>query len=65
MSEEQQAAYIMAQAAAALIEALGMMSENLQRVHRGESLAYTGMAFDNVIERYGIDHNSVLAFFRG
>ena len=65
MSEEQQAAYIMAQAAAALIEALGMMSQNLYHAQKGESIAYPGRAFDNVIERYGIDHNSVLAFFRG
>ena len=64
MSEEQQAAYIMAQAAGALIEALGMMSENLQRLHSRNSITYTEGVFNELIDRYGISHNSVLTFFR-
>ena len=45
----------------ALIEAMGMMAENQQRIHRGESLAYTEKAFQVVIEKYGICHNGVLS----
>lgn len=64
MTPEQQAAYIQAQSTTALIEAMGMMSENLQRVHRGESIAYPEDSFQDVILRYGIHHNSVLNYYR-
>lgn len=65
MSEEQQAAYIIAQSVCAMIEAMGMQSENTQRLHRGESIAYGEDAFNVVIEKYGIHHNAVIGFFRG
>ena len=64
MTPEQQAAYVNAQAAAALIEALGMVAENKLREQRGETLAYDGAAFDDVIRRYRIDHSSVVGGFR-
>ena len=64
MTPEQSAAYIMSQSACALIEAFGMMSENMQRVHRGESLAYLETAFADIIERYGIYYNSVSTVLR-
>ncbi len=64
MTPEQQAAYIQTQASAALIEAMGMMSENLQRIQRNESIAYPEGSFQDVILRYGIHHNGVIGFYR-
>ena len=64
MTPEQQAAYVFAQSASALIEAMGMLSENLQRTHRDESLAYAGSEFDDLITKYGIGHSAVLGHYR-
>jgi len=63
MNDEQKAAYVMAQAACALIEAQGMVAVNKTRELRGESLAYVEEDFMAVINKYGIDHNSVLGTF--
>lgn len=41
-----EAAKLIANSSAALIEAMGMMSENIERANRGESLAYTEEAFN-------------------
>ena len=65
MNENQQAAFIVSQSASALIEAMGMVAENEQRKHRGESIAYPEAAFTALIDRYGIGHNAVLGFYRG
>ena len=64
MNEDQDAAYIVSQSVCALIEAMGMTAENNQRIHRGQSMAYTEEAFTALIERYGIHHNSVIGFYR-
>lgn len=42
-------------------EAMGMMSENIERANRGESLAYTEEAFNKVVMNNGIDYNSVMS----
>ena len=55
-----EAAKLIANSSAALIEAMGMMSENIERANRGESLAYTEEAFNKVVMNNGIDHNSVM-----
>lgn len=55
----------MAQAATALIEAMGMHAENEQRKVEGKSMAYTEEAFSLVIRNYGIHHNAVLSFYGG
>ncbi len=52
--------YGITMAAQALVEALGMLSENLQRMHRGESMAYTEISFNNLINKHGIHHNAVI-----
>lgn len=65
MTPEQQAAYIMAQAASAMIEAIGMAAENLQRDRRGEAIAYNEQAFTDLILKYGIYHNATIGFFTG
>ncbi len=62
---ETRAAYVQSQATAAMIEALGMQAENAQRIHRGEAMAYDEAAFDAVINKYGLDHNSIVSFLRG
>lgn len=55
------AAQLIANSSAALIEAMGMMSENIERANRGESLAYTEEAFNKVVMNNGIDYNSVMS----
>lgn len=59
--EIMKAAQLVANSSAALIEAMGMMSENIERANRGESLAYTEEAFNKVVEDNGIDYNSVIS----
>ena len=44
----------------ALIEAMGMMSENIERANRGESLAYTEDHFMKLIQDNGITYNDVI-----
>ena len=56
-----EAAKLKANSSAALIEAMGMMSENIERANRGESLAYTEEAFNKVVMNNGIDYNSVMS----
>lgn len=56
-----EAAKLIANSSAALIEVMGMMSENIERANRGESLAYTEEAFNKVVMNNGIDYNSVMS----
>lgn len=56
-----EAAKLIANSSAALIEAMGMMSENIEGANRGESLAYTEEAFNKVVMNNGIDYNSVMS----
>lgn len=56
-----EAARLIANSSAALIEAMGMMSENIERANRGESLAYTEEAFNKMVMNNGIDYNSVMS----
>lgn len=56
-----EAAKLIANSSAALIQAIGMMSENIERANRGESLAYTEEAFNKVVMNNGIDYNSVMS----
>lgn len=60
MTPEQNAAYIMAQASAALITAMGMMAENQQRAVLGQSMAYQDTDFQALIDQFGISHNAAL-----
>lgn len=64
MTSEQQAAYVIAQAACAMAEILGMQAENQMRAHRGETPAYGEEAFIAVMHRNCIGHNDVLGMFR-
>ncbi len=60
MTPEQQAAYVNSQVACALIEAQGMVAENMQRAALGQSMAYVEDDFAAIINKYGIHHNAVL-----
>ena len=65
MTDEQKAAYVVAQSVCAIAEIVGMQAENQQRMHRGESLAYVEQQFNDVIARNCISHNQVLSLFHG
>lgn len=54
-----EAAKLIANSSAALIQAIGMMSENIERANRGESLAYTEDQFMKLIQDNGITYNDV------
>ncbi len=64
MTPEQQAAYVFAQSVSALIEALGMISDNLDRARKDESQAWHNEEFNHLIEKYGIHHNAVLSIYQ-
>lgn len=49
---------------ASMVEAMAMQAENMQRQHRGESMAYTDKDFMNILERNGIDHNALVEYRR-
>lgn len=51
---------VIANSSAALIQAIGMMSENIERANRGESLAYTEDSFMKLIQDNGITYNDVI-----
>ena len=55
-----EAAQLIVNSSAALIEAMGMMSDNIERVKRGESLAYTEDQFMKLIQDNGITYNDVI-----
>jgi len=65
MTEDQSAAYVVSQSTCATIEAMGMQAENLQRAHRGESIAYVTSDFLSLIGKYGIGHNAVITTLKG
>lgn len=55
-----EAAKLIANSSAALIQAIGMMSENIERANRGESPAYTEDQFMKLIQDNGITYNDVI-----
>ena len=65
MTNAQGAAYVMAQAVAALAEIEGMKAENQAREDQGKSQAYDEAAFVAVPTRLGLYHNDVYAVFAG
>ena len=65
MTENQKAAYIIAQSVSAYAEIESMKALNIYRDRQGETIAYDEKAFLDVIEKYGIHHNGVLGLFHG
>lgn len=65
MSPEQKAAFVMAQIALFQCRVAGMVAENAQRTHRGDSMAYTEADF-MCLEREQealIGHNALIRLF--
>ena len=65
MTDNQKVAYVVGEATVALIRALGMFSENLQKMQRNESLAYDEKAFEKLINSHPIHHNATVNLFHG
>jgi hypothetical protein len=55
-----EAAKLIANSSSALIEAMGMMSENIDRANRGESLAYTEDSFMKLIRDNELTYNDII-----
>lgn len=53
--------YLLGMFAQGVIRAMGMMSENMQRVQLGQSIAYNDKAFNDLIEELGIHHNAIVS----
>jgi len=65
MTDPDQIAMLNARVARALIRAMGYQAENLQREHRGESMAYMEQDFSDLIDLEAIGYNDVIALVKG
>lgn len=65
MNEDQRAAFIISQAAAAQIEMESMKAANADRERRGEVQAYAENDFLALIDRYGLGSNCVVRWLNG
>lgn len=65
MNEEQRAAFLIAQTACAMIEAMAMASTNQQATVEPGLLPHTGDDFRALIDRYGIGHNAAVTWLLG
>jgi hypothetical protein len=63
MNEMANAAYIMAQAACAQVEAMGMQAANSLDIQNGVPPRYDEEHFKDLLVRYGIHHNAVIGSF--
>jgi hypothetical protein len=59
-----QAAYVNSLVVCAMITAMGMQAENMQRKHLGQSMAYQCNAFVDLIREFGIGCNDVIKLLR-
>jgi len=57
-------AYLNSQIACAIIEAMGMQAENEQRKIMGNSPAYVKDSFMQLLDKYGLHHNSIITFLQ-
>lgn len=64
MTDEQKAAFVFANAVAAMAEIESMKIANHERAMQNHSPAYNEAAFLTIIEKYGIHHNAMLELFR-
>ena len=56
---------IFSQSIAAFVEAQGMITANVDRVRKGESIAYSEKTISSLIDKYGLDWNLVVGFING
>lgn len=64
MTEHENVAFIIGSAIGALIEAMGMLSANLERHANGEANAYPDTAFLNLMKDRGLEYNSLMLQLR-
>ena len=62
MTPEQMSALVSARVARALIRAMGMQAQNMQRAAVGSSMAYDDAAFFALIDEECIGENSVIQY---
>jgi len=65
MTQEQRCAFLIAQAAVLNAKVFGMQAENMQRAHRGESMAHTEQSFQNEIDGSICAWNAAIDYLRG
>lgn len=65
MTPEQQAAFIMAQAACAMAEIAGMQADNQLAALNHQPPQWIKPDFDRIISGNIIGHNAVISFFQG
>lgn len=65
MTPEQQAAFIIAQAAILQARIAGMQAENQARIAAGRALLFHAEDFDREADTSGCGHNDVITFFGG
>ncbi len=65
MSEEMNLVYLQGIQLQARIELEGMIAENQQRIHLGQSLAYVEKDFQELRNRHGIHHNALMGHIYG
>jgi hypothetical protein len=63
MNENQQAAYIISQCVCALVQAMGMHWENVDRQNLSQRIAYGEGDFTKLLCESGLEHNEVISFF--
>lgn len=63
MTKEQKAAYVFAQATAALAELESMKAANWMREMQGKTIAYGEEEFLALVEKHGIHHNAMCSLF--
>ena len=56
---------VFSQSIAAFIEAQSMLAANVERIRKGESLAYPEEQISELINKYGLGWNSVITILRG
>jgi len=64
MTNEQNTAYVIAQAACDQAEIAAMQAENAWLVQNGNSIAYGEEAFNAISHNYCISHNAVIELFQ-
>ena len=62
--EAENVVYQIGMAVNTLVTAMGMLSDNLQRLQGGYSIAYDAEAFNKLIEDNGMYHNSLVGSVR-
>ena len=64
MNLEARIAFIQAQTACMLADMEGMKSDNQLCEHNGDRPPWTGVDFNQLIIKYGLDHNVVIGYLQ-